>query len=73
MKVEKVEIDKSSTQSVTIVEDLANLTLLNGVSFKNFDTSMQMSSTDMHSFSETKITRVLKSPENAARWREYNR
>lgn len=71
--VETIEIDKSSSQSVAVVEDLANLTLLNGVSFKDFETSLVMPSTDMHSFSETKISKVLKSPENVARWRDYNR
>lgn len=69
-----VKVDRSSADQPTkIVEDLARLTLLNGVSFKNFETSRELPMTDMHSFSETKITKVLKTLENTMLWKEYNR
>jgi hypothetical protein len=71
---EKVDIEKGYVQtSTSIVEDLAKLTLLNGVSFKDFETSLELPSTDMHSFSETKIGKVLTSPEIVSLWRKYNR
>lgn len=70
---ENIYIDKSSAQPVKIVEDLARLTLLNGIPFKNFESSLELPITDMHSFSESKIAKTLKSPANAALWKEYNR
>jgi hypothetical protein len=70
----RIVIDKFSVQPITItVEALAKLTLLSGVSFKDFVCSMKLPCTDMHSFSETKIAKVVKCPENVALWREYNR
>lgn len=72
--VKEISNDATSAQTVTtFVEDLGKLTLLNGVSFKDFAMSVTLPCTDMHSFSESKIATVLKNPNNTALWREYNR
>eukprot|EP00956_Cyclotella_meneghiniana_P037522 scaffold140028_cov26-Cyclotella_meneghiniana.AAC.1 len=71
----EISNDTSSVQTATLIEivdDLATLTLLNGVPFTNFATSVILPCTHMHSFSETKIAKVLKNPNNAALWRDYN-
>lgn len=72
----EISNDTSSIQTATLIEivdDLAKLTLLNGVPFTNFATSVTLPCTHMHSFSESKIAKVLKNPNNAALWRDYNR
>lgn len=74
LDIEKADANKSAASAAqTTVEDLANLTLLNGLSFRDFATSVELPSTDMHSFSETKIAKILKNRNNIALWREYNR
>lgn len=53
---------------------LASLTRFHGTKFRSFDQSLQQPTFHMHSIGETKITKILnKAPENASRWREYNR
>ena len=57
-----------------IYPELARLTLFNGVKFKSFSTSMESLYTDMHSFSEPKILKILnKSSDSASLWKEYNK
>lgn len=57
-----------------IFPELSKLTLLNGVKFKSFDSSVDLPLTDMHSINETKILKILNSnPENAKLWKQYNR
>ena len=57
-----------------ICSELAEITLFNGTKFKGFRTSIDLPISDMHSFSETKITKVLnKDPQNVSLWREYNK
>ena len=74
LEIEKVNANKSTASAApTTVEDLANLTLLNGLSFRDFATSVELPSADMHSFSETKIAKIIKNTDNIALWREYNR
>ena len=56
-----------------IVPELAKLTLFNGVKHKDLGTSIELPLTDMHSFSETKLLKVLnKDPANVSLLREYN-
>jgi len=63
----------SSPPLPKIVPELAQVTLMNGVKFKTFSKSIDLPNNDMHSFSETKILKVLnKDPANVALWREYN-
>eukprot|EP00571_Detonula_confervacea_P010115 CAMPEP_0172305222 /NCGR_PEP_ID=MMETSP1058-20130122/6551_1 /TAXON_ID=83371 /ORGANISM="Detonula confervacea, Strain CCMP 353" /LENGTH=873 /DNA_ID=CAMNT_0013016751 /DNA_START=79 /DNA_END=2700 /DNA_ORIENTATION=- len=57
-----------------IFPELARLTLFNGVNYKGFRASTDLPITDMHSFSEAKVLKVLnRDPANASLWKEYNR
>merc|ERR1712127_1123689 len=55
-----------------IVPQLANLTLFNGGKFKDFDTSVALPLTDMHSFSESKMKKLYEHPCNVEKWKRYN-
>lgn len=52
--------------------DLAKLTTLNGVKFKAFESSLQLPLADMHSFAESKLSKIYKDPSNVRMWKEYN-
>mmetsp|Transcript_67818 Transcript_67818/g.75909 ORF Transcript_67818/g.75909 Transcript_67818/m.75909 type:complete len:822 (+) Transcript_67818:195-2660(+) len=67
------EETKSKKPKAKIVSELANLTLLHGAHFKDFNSSIAQRPSYMHSIGETKITKlVTQSEENATLWREYN-
>jgi phosphatidylinositol phospholipase C delta len=56
-----------------VVPELAKLTQFNGNKFKNFQKSIQQNPSHMHSFGESKITKIInKDKANANFWREYN-
>jgi len=55
-----------------ICPELARLTMFNGVKYRNFEQSNEMSCTDMHSFSELKVSKLTKDPANVPLWRKYN-
>lgn len=62
---EKVHVPK-------VVPELARITLLNGAKYKDFPSSIALPLGDMHSFSEPKVDKVLKDPNNVRMWKEYN-
>ena len=70
-----IDVDESIEQlaPIPVDEALSRLTLLSGVPFKDLELSMLHPSTDMHSFSEAKVAKILKSPENISLFRDYNR
>lgn len=55
-----------------ICPELARLTMFNGVKYRDFEQSNEMPCTDMHSFSETKVSKLMKDPTNLFLWRKYN-
>jgi len=55
-----------------IVKELARLTLFHGTKYKDFEKSIDEPHSHMHSIGESKITKILKDPKNAALWRKYN-
>lgn len=67
------ELKKDPKKLPKIVPELAKLTLFHGDKFKSFEQSCAQNPSHMHSFSETKVAKVLlKKKENANLWREYN-
>lgn len=67
-----LEIDGHEVVAALPSVELSRLTMFNGLKHKDFSTSMELTSTDMHSFSETKISKLLKDPRNAQLLRKYN-
>lgn len=56
-----------------VVSELSRLTLFHGNKFKNFENSLAQNPSHMHSFGESKITKIVnKDKANANFWREYN-
>ena len=56
-----------------ISPELANLTLFHGTKFKNFDKSIELPPSHMHSIGETKIPKLIgKDTNNVKLWRRYN-
>jgi len=64
--------DEEAPPMPKIVPQLAALTLFNGVKFKDFTSSMDIPTTDMHSISESAMGKLYKDPENVQKWKEYN-
>ena len=66
---------KSDIPLPQIFPELARLTLFNGVKFTGFSTSIRLKGTDMHSFNETKIMKVLNNDTTNAteKWKQYNK
>jgi len=57
-----------------IVPELARLTLFNGTKFKDFEKSIELPSTDMHSISEPKIEKIIeKGRDHLSLWKQYNK
>jgi phosphatidylinositol phospholipase C delta len=56
-----------------VVPELAKLTQFHGNKFKDFQKSIKQNPSHMHSFGESKITKIInKDKANANFWREYN-
>eukprot|EP00980_Cylindrotheca_fusiformis_P005332 scaffold1138_cov128-Cylindrotheca_fusiformis.AAC.14 len=56
-----------------VVAELSRLTLFHGNKFKNFEKSIAQNPSHMHSFGESKITKIInKNKANANSWRKYN-
>ncbi len=69
---EALELQTKKKSTSKIVPELATLTLFHGTKFKAFETSIVSDSSHMHSIGETKIAKLLKSPETPTSWRRYN-
>eukprot|EP00529_Nitzschia_sp_RCC80_P004525 CAMPEP_0113499134 /NCGR_PEP_ID=MMETSP0014_2-20120614/31576_1 /TAXON_ID=2857 /ORGANISM="Nitzschia sp." /LENGTH=910 /DNA_ID=CAMNT_0000393269 /DNA_START=16 /DNA_END=2748 /DNA_ORIENTATION=- /assembly_acc=CAM_ASM_000159 len=52
--------------------ELANLTLFHGVKFKNFNESIEMNPSHMHSIGESKIKKIVGKKNAGKMWRKYN-
>ncbi|CAJ1962627.1 unnamed protein product [Cylindrotheca closterium] len=67
------EIKKDPKKLPKIVQELARLTLFHGNKFKSFQQSKAQDPSHMHSFSETKVAKIIqKKNENSNLWRAYN-
>jgi len=65
---------KTGNSEKKIVAELSRLTLFHGTKFKSFEKSIVEPVSHMHSFSETKISKILKAGGESAvaMWRQYN-
>lgn len=70
--LESSQDTKKNKSKSKIARELAALTLFHGTKFKSFETSIVSDPSHMHSIGETKIAKLLKSPENPTLWRQYN-
>lgn len=71
--VDEYDKAKSQGKKSKIDAELANLTLFHGTKYKNFDASIEMNPSHMHSIGESKIKKILDKSKDAAKlWRKYN-
>lgn len=73
---EQQESPKNSESPKRLDQELAQFTLLNGIKYQSFDTSMIESCHNMHSISETKIMKILSKNSNHNehyKFRQYNK
>lgn len=67
------EAKKDPKKQPKIVPILAQMTLFHGNKFKSFEKSMDQNPSHMHSFSESKVTKIVsKKKRNSNLWRKYN-